>query len=147
MKGLEKLLGKTDAPQLMVPHLFKTEIPERGYPVCKEDPAGFLGDLNGAVVVGIALHQGDKAIGRQRFNPVISKIQVGGLGAVGNRVDSLQQKLFVQDFLFQLLPIEVELLTAFLEKSSCRKSCMPLIWMLQLLYCRVSSSMKMSKIL
>ena len=95
MKGLKIPLGKTDAPQLMVSHFFKAEIPERGYPICKENPTGFLRNLNGAIVVGIALHQGNKTIGWQRFNPMVSKIQVGGLGAVGNSVNSLQQKLFV----------------------------------------------------
>ena len=100
MESLKILLGKVNTPQLMISNFFKAEIPEGGHSVCKENLTGLLRNLNGAIVVGIALHEGDKTIGRQRFNSMVPQIQVGGLGSIGNCADPLQQKLFVQDFLF-----------------------------------------------
>ena len=55
------LLGKVNTPQLMISNFFKAEIPEGGHSVCKENLTGLLRNLNGAIVVGTALPEEDKA--------------------------------------------------------------------------------------
>ena len=61
MESLKILLGKVNTPQLMISNFFKAEIPEGGHSVCKENLTGLLRNLNGAIVVGTALPEEDKA--------------------------------------------------------------------------------------